>query len=462
MTDGLDRQMIEGAIAQANDTRHVVWGRHALDDVADLFAQVFGQNQAIIVADETTFAVAGRKVVDRLRAAGQSVAEPFIFPATPTLHADLRHVVELESVLRNGNATPIAVGSGTINDLTKLTSYHCQRPYLVVATAASMDGYAAWGAAITDNGVKQTFPCAAPRAILADLDVLAAAPPAMSASGYADLAGKITAGADWLLADALAIEPIKPDIWQMVQGHLRAALSAPDRLALGDPGAVEQLFMGLIISGLAMQAAGSSRPASGSEHQFSHLWEMRGLALDGHEVSHGFKVGVGSIAMTGLYQQLLAADLSKIDIDALVAAWPPREDAEAAVRATHPEGPLREKALEEIGAKYIPPADLAARLRQAKMIWPELRLRIADQLLSPDDLRSMLAAAGCPATPAEIGLTLPQIHDSYEAARQIRRRYTVLDFAYETGLLTTAVDHLFTPDGYWERIVDAHSTMPGA
>src|SRR4029077_17844815 len=106
------------------------------------------------------------------------------------------------------DAIPIAVGSGTINDLTKLAAHHAGRSYLCVATAASMDGYTAFGASITYQGSKQTFDCPAPAAVIADLDIICAAPGDMNAWGYADLLAKVTAGADWLLADALGIEPI--------------------------------------------------------------------------------------------------------------------------------------------------------------------------------------------------------------------------------------------------------------
>ncbi len=97
----------------------------------------------------------------------------------------------------------MAVGSGSLNDIVKRAAHEAGRPYLSVATAASMDGYTAFGAAITKDGYKQTMTCPAPRAVLADLEVLAGAPPAMTASGYGDLLGKVTAGADWLVADAL-------------------------------------------------------------------------------------------------------------------------------------------------------------------------------------------------------------------------------------------------------------------
>src|SRR5206468_10081804 len=126
-------------------------------------------------------------------------------------------------------------------DLTKLAAHRLARPYMVVATAASMDGYTAYGASITTKGSKQTFVCPAPRAVLADLDVIARAPRGMNASGYADLLAKNVAGADWILAEAAGVEPIDPDVWETVQGRLRAWVGSPRGVALGDLGCLRSL-----------------------------------------------------------------------------------------------------------------------------------------------------------------------------------------------------------------------------
>src|SRR5439155_23935228 len=183
--------------------------------------------------------------------------------------------------------------SGTLNDLTKLAAHRLSRPYMVVATAASMDGYTAFGASITANGSKQTFDCPAPRAVLADLDVISRAPAGMNASGYADLLAKIPAGADWTLADAIGVEAIQPEVWSTVQQHLHSWVDSPDAVARGEPDALRRLVNGLMMTGFAMQVACSSRPASGAEHKFSHLWDMQHHTDHGPAPSPGFKVGFG-------------------------------------------------------------------------------------------------------------------------------------------------------------------------
>jgi glycerol-1-phosphate dehydrogenase [NAD(P)+] len=403
-----------------------------------------------VVADATTWRVAGEQVQARLEAAAHATEAPYRFPTDSFVLATYDNVERVRDGLAAHDAVPVAVGSGSLNDIVKRAAHEAGRPYVVVATAASMDGYSAFGAAITRDGYKQTMTCPAPRAVVADLEVLAGAPPAMTASGYGDLLGKVTAGADWMVADALEVEPIDPRVWQLAQGPLRAAIGRPAELAGGDREALARLVEGLVLSGLAMQAHASSRPASGAEHQFSHLWEMEGLGHDRRPpLSHGFKVGVGTVAIAALYERLLERDLAALDIEGLRRAWPGPEEAEAAVRAAHTTPGLDEAAVAETLAKHADPATLARRLATLADRWPLLRDRLRAQLLPAARLRELLAAAGAPTRPAELGLTAAAFGATYRRARMIRRRYTVLDLAAETGTLDGLVDELFAPGGFW-------------
>jgi glycerol-1-phosphate dehydrogenase [NAD(P)+] len=451
----MGQERIDSALEDATDTHTVRIGDGVLAGVEELFQRSFGDRAAVVVADERTEEVAGRDVERHLQEAGRALAECFVFPGRPVLYADYRNVEALVAALREHDAVPVAVGAGTLNDLVKLAAHECGRPYMSVATAASMDGYTAFGAAITRDGYKRTMTCPAPHSVVADVGVLAEAPGPMTAAGYADLLGKVTAGADWLVADALEAERIDPHAWSLVQGPLREATGRPSALQAGDRAAMEALIEGLIMSGLAMQAYASSRPASGAEHQFSHLWEMEGLGLEDHgdepPLSHGFKVAVGSVAIASLYERLLERDLAGLDVEAACRAWPAWEDVEREVRAAHPTPALADAAVEESRAKHVDAAALQPRLERLAERWPELRARLRDQLLGADELRTMLQAAGCPVHPEEIGLSLEAFRATFRRARTIRRRYTVLDLAAEAGLLDELVDELFAEGGFWGR-----------
>ena len=362
--------------------------------------------------------------------------------------------------MREHDAIPIAVGSGTVNDIVKRAAHECDRPYLCVGTAASMDGYTSFGASISKDGRKQTLTCPAPRAVLGDVQVLVKAPAWMTASGYADLLCKVTAGADWMIADALKTEEIHPRAWSLVHDHLREWTAKPAELGAGDEDAMDSLLEGLVMSGLAMQVAASSRPASGAEHMFSHLWEGEGLGHDDDPpLSHGFKVGVGCVAIAALYERVLERDLGDLDVDGVVSDWPAWEEVEQEVRAMHTVPGIEEYAVEESHAKYVSAGELKERLELLRGLWPELRKRLEAQLMPADELRGLLRAAGCPTSPAEIGLSWEDFRATYRRARTIRRRYNVLDLAAETGILDECIEELFASDGFWAR--DAASRETG-
>jgi glycerol-1-phosphate dehydrogenase [NAD(P)+] len=430
----------------AGDTRLLHVERAARHASAGVFAGLWGQRPAMIVADANTFAAAGRDVVDSFRRGGQPCVAPFLFPEHD-LRAEYHHVGEIERALKTTEAIAVAVGAGTINDLSKLASHQLGQSYMVVATAASMDGYAAFGASIVHEGAKQSFP--APAAILADLEVIEAAPAAMNAWGYADLLAKLAAGADWLLADALAVEPIHAEAWNMVQGRLRQQIADPAGIRSGDSAAIRRLFCGLIASGLAMQCSKSSRPASGAEHQFSHLWDTQCHTHLGTTPPHGFKVGIGTLASVAMYEQILSLLLEDLDVERSCATWPPLKTilTDVARKCDRPE--LATMAIRETQAKYVDVDQLRLRLERLRDVWPSLRQRLQTHLMSWDELRDRLDTAGCPTRPEQIGISATRLRESYAPAYHIRRRFTVLDLAAQTGLFESLLERIFSTGGRW-------------
>jgi glycerol-1-phosphate dehydrogenase [NAD(P)+] len=302
---------------------------------------------------------------------------------------------------------------------------------------------------MSSDGVKMTMPCPAPAVVIIDLEVAAAAPPSMVASGYGDLSAKIPAGADWILADAVGIDPIDPLAWNLVQSGVAEALSQPAALAAGDPDAYEGLVSGLVLSGLAMQVYRGTRPASGAEHYFAHLWELDHLGTDWDPpLSHGHKVAIGTLAMSAFYERFLARDLASLDIDAAVAGWAPWDEVEADIHRRFT-GALADHAVAETRVKYVDGDGLRKRLQTFVSGWAGLRPRVAAQLLPARALQDMLKAAGAPAVPADIGLTAADVRAMFPKAMYYRSRYTVLDLAREAGWFAGLVDEVFAPGGLW-------------
>src|SRR5690242_5706851 len=253
MLQAVERLSLAEALGAARETRCLELGPGVLARAPEALRQQFGDTPALLVADPHTFAAAGKAALQALRRAGHTCLEPFVF-TDPKLYAEHKFVVTLEAALQGREAIPVAVGSGTINDLTKLAAHRTGRQYMAVATAASMDGYTAFGASITYEGSKQTFTCPAPTAVVADLDIICGAPAIMNAWGYADLLAKVTAGADWIVADALGVEPIDSGAWEIVQSRLRTMIADAPGIRAARPEAIAQLTEGLMLGGFAMQA----------------------------------------------------------------------------------------------------------------------------------------------------------------------------------------------------------------
>ena len=438
-------------LASASDTRVVEVSRGAVTrSGAILRGALFTDGRpALVVADERTWTAAGEAVQASLVAAGVPVVEPLIFPGHPVLYAALENSATIRERLHGTGALGVAVGSGTINDLVKLAAGELGQPYAVVGTAASMDGYSGFGAPMSSDGVKMTMPCPAPAVVIIDLEVAAAAPPSMVASGYGDLSAKIPAGADWILADAVGIDPIDPLAWNLVQSGVAEALSQPAALAAGDPDAYQGLVSGLVLSGLAMQVYRGTRPASGAEHYFAHLWELEHLGTDWDPpLSHGHKVAIGTLAMSAFYERFLARDLASLDIEAAVAGWAAWDEVEADIHRRFT-GALADHAFAETRVKYVDGDGLRKRLQTFVSGWAGLRPRVAAQVLPARTLQDMLKAAGAPAVPADIGLTAEDVRAMFPKAMYYRSRYTVLDLAREAGWFAGLVDEVFAPGGLW-------------
>lgn len=403
----------------------------------------FSGNSIRLVADENTWTAAGAQLETCLRSAGINTSSK-ILGGRPKPKPSVELASGLIEFLAEEGAVPVAVGSGVINDLVKYVAFKLGRPYLCVATAASMDGYTSAGAPLSERGFKKTIQCRPPKAIIGDLDVLCAAPRNMSGWGYADLAGKMPAGADWILADGLGIEPIDAIAWPMVQGNLRAFMSEPEGIALGNRQAIENLFAGLAVAGFAMEAHGSSRPASGADHQIAHLWEMQELTYGGETVSHGACVAIGSLAVLELYQWFLQQDIGSLDIDDAVRGAQTFPEKVSSIRLAFGASEIAERAIQEVRMKHVEQDVLRGRLARLVQCWPVLRTRLAAQLMPPSTFAAMLAAAGAPSAPSDIGIRTDELRRAVLNARFLRSRYTVLDVLEETGLLHGAVEILFS------------------
>lgn len=284
------------------DIRSILTGSGVLHGLKDIL-QPFAQGELFLMADGNTWEACGKKVGELL--SGWSFRfKSFVFKADTPLVPDEGAVGRL--LLETGGETSaiIAVGSGSLNDLARFLSSRLAIPYVIIATAPSMDGYASVVSPLIVDGFKTTFSGVYPYAILADTEVMKKAPADMIRAGFGDVLGKLTALTDWELSRRINGEYYCDVIVKLVNRAVGKCIDSAAGLAGREEAAIDSLIEALILTGVAMGMAGNSRPASGAEHHLAHYWEMDALASRREHALHGNSVGAATVVISHMYSLL--------------------------------------------------------------------------------------------------------------------------------------------------------------
>lgn len=260
-----------------------------------------GASHIFLVADNYTYEAAGRQVEQLLDQAGLPYHKRVFQTETPLVPNEYA-LGSVLAAMTSQDDMLLAVGSGTLNDVTKYVSARTGVPYVIAATAPSMDGYASTVAPTILDGFKTTLPAVYPAAIVADVDILKDAPMPMLTAGFGDIIGKFTSLADWRLSHQLNGEYYCPEVAGVIEAAVETCAANAKALAQREPQAIQAVTEALILSGLAMGMVGVSRPASGAEHQMAHYWEMDALRRGEEHPLHGNAVGVGTVLAASLYE----------------------------------------------------------------------------------------------------------------------------------------------------------------
>ncbi len=258
--------------------------------------------QILLVADENTFCAAGEAVTEAL---SQKIMKKVVFSGKEILIPDETAIETVESQLASTDLI-LGIGSGVIQDLCKYVSFGKRIPYVIYATAPSMDGYASNGAAMITGGMKVTYPAGLPLAIVADTDVLKNAPIEMIKAGYGDVIGKFSALNDWKLSRCVNGEYFCEYIYNLTYEQIERTISLADGILKRDEESVKTLTEALVVIGILMSFAGSSRPASGSEHHLSHFFEITGILDDTDYLPHGIDVAFSTFETAKVREKILS------------------------------------------------------------------------------------------------------------------------------------------------------------
>ncbi|MBR7116259.1 MAG: sn-glycerol-1-phosphate dehydrogenase [Clostridia bacterium] len=285
-------------------TRLAVVESGAMSHLDEYLSEYGISGKSVAIYDENTY---------RAKGLVRPEADFEIILSPEGLHADEHGVGSALEKMPEDADYLIAVGAGTIHDITRYIAHGRGIPFVSCPTAASVDGFCSSVAAMTWGGFKKTFTATAPTLVVADTEVIRQAPMRLGASGFGDMIGKYIALSDWKIANILIGEYLCPEIYAMTLSATESVLAATEGIRAGAPEAFEKLTYGLLMSGIAMQLLGNSRCASGAEHHISHIIEMSPEPLSvSSDMLHGEKVGVGTLLLSDEYHRFVESDIEKL------------------------------------------------------------------------------------------------------------------------------------------------------
>lgn len=419
------------------DIQTIKLGNGVINQLPSLLA-AFKNTRIFMIEDQNTFEVAGKKVKQLLEEDFQIsqyiFREEHLVPNEMSLGRLLLEIPEDTTLI-------LGIGSGTINDLARFLSYKLHIPYVIVGTAPSMDGYASVVSPLIVDGVKTTFEAVYPLAIVADLDIMKAAPMHMIQAGLGDILGKHTALADWHLARVLKEEYFCESVEKLVRSAVEKCELASERLPLRENEILESLTEALILSGLAIGMVGVSRPASGEEHHLSHCWEMIGMNNGStSKWLHGNNVGVGVGIIAEAYRYLRTINIEKVLESGKYLNFNEEKWMETLTKV------YGKSALNIIqfkkGSINFDEQQRKSNLEKIIANWDEI-IKICDLFVpEPDSIRETLKKAGAIFTPRQLGIDKEVFRESLIAAKDVRKRYGVLQLLEDVGMLEEAASYI--------------------
>lgn len=341
-------------------------------------AEPFKDGKILVVFDNNTYEVAGRKAVELLNENGFNIKELLFDTGDDILIPDEKTLGRIVQEQDLDCKLMIAVGSGVINDAVKFVTSRTGLPYIIVATAPSMDGYVADGAPIISQGYKYSPVAHLTYGLIGDTDILETAPQDLIQAGYGDMVGKITAIADWDLSVKANGDYRCDTSVELTNRAMEICFAKAAGLNDRNAESLGALLEGLTLTGVAMALVNISRPASGAEHMLSHFWEMDYIARGLNPNHHGIQVGVATPVIARFFE-------------------------------------LMEDLLPE-GTKELCP--------------------------SPEEIRKLLVTGGAPTSPKEIGIDRELFRRSLLNGYNVRPRYSIMQFAKDNGRLEEIAEQI--------------------
>ena len=433
---GLNYKCLCGKIHSV-EIENIIIGKGVITQLETVIKSYEGK-KVFIIADIHTFEVAGKKVeellINKFQVSKCIFQDERLIPDESKLGRLLLEIPEDTSLI-------IAVGSGTINDISRFLSYKLHIPYVIVGTAPSMDGYASVVSPLIADGVKVTYDAVYPLAIVADVDIMKEAPMHMLQAGLGDILGKYTALADWHISNILNGEYFCKEIEKLVLSTLKRCEEAAEGVKSRDDKTVESITQALILSGLAIGMVGASRPASGEEHHLSHCYEM--IFMNRGETTrwlHGNNVGVGVGIIAYAYKYVKNIDINEIMKNGNYIHLDKNRWIQN-ITDVYSKSATNIISFKQ-GSINFNEEERKTNMNKIFSNWEHIK-KICDECVpEPEKIINTLKKAGAICSPKELGLDKELFRKSFIAAKDIRNRYGILQLLEDIGMLSEAASYI--------------------
>ena len=394
--------------------------------------KAIGGTKPFIVCDNHTKAAAWSFVEPVLKEAGIEYTL-YCFPfdhVEPDEHA----VGSLTMAFDPSCDCVMGIGSGVINDCCKVLCHAIGCKQMIVGTAPSMDGYASNSSSMIRERIKVSLYNAAPAAIICDIDIIKNAPMRMLWAGFGDMLAKYIALCEWRISNMVTGEYYCENIANLMRASLKKIVDNAPGLKTRDEKAVQATVEGLVLSGVAMSYAGISRPASGLEHYFSHLWEMMALERGRSFELHGIQVGVGTLKTLKLYDQIRQLRPDKEKALAFRCGFS-QEKWESELRRILGSAAETVITLEEREFHNNDAEAHAQRVEKICENWDGILQAIDEELPSTQEIEMLMRELEMPMQPEDIGIDRQDTVDAFMASRDTRKKYLTSSMLWDMGVL---------------------------
>ena len=408
----------------------VVTGSGVIHQLPGILAEL-GAKKPFLLSDRNTWKAAGKQVAAILAAAKIAYSSYSLPEEAPK--PDEQRVGSAVMHFDHSCDAVIGIGSGVVNDIGKILAATAKLPYIIVGTAPSMDGYASATSSMTRDGLKISLPSKGADVIIGDTDILCKAPEKLLKAGLGDMLAKYVSICEWRIAKVLVGEYYCPQIAQLIRSAVKLCVDGAQGLLKREPQAVQAVFEGLVIGGVAMNYAGISRPASGGEHYLSHLIDMRSVEFGTVEDLHGIQCAIGTLVMLGLYEKLREITPDREKALAYAASFD-FADWSAQLRQLLGKGAESMIAQEAKEGKYDVDSH-KCRLEVILENWDAILQIMAEELPAAADLEKLLDDIAAPKTLSDIGVDAALLPMLFKASKDIRDKYVLARLAWDLGIL---------------------------